>query len=617
VLDHTSDTGSGGGGGGGNAFADVGGKGTIDSLNLVVTNNSDNIHTVGSLRYEIAHASAGDSITFDPSVTLIQLSSSLVIARNVTIEGAQPGATIPGVLIAGNSSFTDIAINAGVTASIDGLTIVDGHGAGASGAYGASGGGTGGRGQGAGGGIYDAGTLTLTDSDFANNTATGGAGGHGGLYNGGGGAGGNAAGGIYVASTGTLNYTTGDHFSNNSAAGGAGGRGASTNYGAYSNIAGDGYGGAGGYDNTAKHPTGGGVAGKAGHAGSNGYAPAGLWGAGGAPDQPGGYGHAGGGGGGGTAFANFGGAGTINLTPCYCPGTLIKTPHGEARVETLEIGDEVMTASGVARPIKWIGRRSYAGRFVMGRKDILPICIKAGALDENVPKRDLWVSPHHAMYLEGVLIEAKDLVNGVSIVQAEQVEKVEYFHIEFDTHDVIIAEGALAESFIDDDSRGMFHNAHEYETLYAGDAAPAVAHYCAPRLNEGYQVEEARRRIAARAGLVQVAKGEQLGPLRGYVDEVSTTRIAGWAQNPDHPDAPVCLDIFADGQMIGQVLANTYRTDLWRAGIGSGYHAFTFVPPQGIALASVELRRSLDGALLARGPSVGTFAKVHRRARRA
>ena len=89
--------------------------------------------------------------------------------------------------------------------------------------------------------------------------------------------------------------------------------------------------------------------------------------------------------------------------------------------------------SGVARPIKWIGKRSYGGRFVIGRKDILPICIRAGASDDNVPQRDLWISPHHAMYLDGTLIEAKDLVNGVSIVQAERVEKVEYFHIELET----------------------------------------------------------------------------------------------------------------------------------------------------------------------------------------
>ncbi len=113
----------------------------------------------------------------------------------------------------------------------------------------------------------------------------------------------------------------------------------------------------------------------------------------------------------------------------------------------------------------------------MGRKDILPVCIRAGALDENVPRRDLWISPHHAMYLDGVLIEAKDLVNGVSIVQAERVEKVEYFHVELETHDVIVAEGALSESYIDDDNRGLFHNARDYYARH-GDSAPAQARYC-------------------------------------------------------------------------------------------------------------------------------------------
>jgi hypothetical protein len=132
-------------------------------------------------------------------------------------------------------------------------------------------------------------------------------------------------------------------------------------------------------------------------------------------------------------------------------------------------------------PIKWIGRRSHNGRFVMGRKDILPVCIKAGALGENLPERDLWISPNHAMYLSGVLIEAKDLVNGVSIVQAERVESLAYFHIELDAHDVIIAEGALSETFIDDDSRGMFHNAHEFRSPYP-DTSAGTMQYCAPRL---------------------------------------------------------------------------------------------------------------------------------------
>src|SRR5205823_4836039 len=128
----------------------------------------------------------------------------------------------------------------------------------------------------------------------------------------------------------------------------------------------------------------------------------------------------------------------------------------------LQIGDKVVALSGAARTIEWIGRRGYSGQFVLGRGDILPICITAGALDEGIPRRDLRVSPNHAMYLEGVLIEAKDLVNGVSITQAEAVDSVEYFHLELASHDVIFAEGAAAESFIDDDNRGLFHNAAEY-----------------------------------------------------------------------------------------------------------------------------------------------------------
>ena len=74
------------------------------------------------------------------------------------------------------------------------------------------------------------------------------------------------------------------------------------------------------------------------------------------------------------------------------------------------------------------------------------------------------------MSRDGVLIEAKDLVNGVTIVQAERVENVEYFHVELETHDVIIAEGALSETFIDEDSRGMFHNARRIRRIVSGGA---------------------------------------------------------------------------------------------------------------------------------------------------
>jgi hypothetical protein len=186
------------------------------------------------------------------------------------------------------------------------------------------------------------------------------------------------------------------------------------------------------------------------------------------------------------------------VTACYCAGTLIRAAHGDMRVEDLAIGDRILTKSGALRPIKWIGRRSYGGRFIAGNKDMLPICFKAGALDDNVPLRDLWISPHHAMFVDGLLIEARDLVNGTSIVQAARVDKVSYFHIELETHDVIVAEGALSETFLDDDSRGMFQNAPEFHALYP-DAAGLPAQYCARRVEDGYELEAVRQRIALRA----------------------------------------------------------------------------------------------------------------------
>ena len=239
--------------------------------------------------------------------------------------------------------------------------------------------------------------------------------------------------------------------------------------------------------------------------------------------------------------------------------------------------------------------------------DILPVCIKAGALDVHLPARDLWISPHHAMYFEdkaqgGLLIEARHLVNGVSIVQAERADKVEYIHVELDSHDVIVAEGALSETFLDDDSRGMFHNAHEYDGLYPDDVRQP-ARYCAPRRDDGYEVEAVRRRLAQRAGLAGAGDGPRISELRGTIDHAGTS-IAGWAQNTDHPEAPVCLDIYADSILIGRTLANRYREDLEHAGLGSGRHGFEFVPPAGLAFAarSIEVRRSLDGARLGLTP---------------
>ncbi|WP_240554592.1 Hint domain-containing protein [Acetobacter cibinongensis] len=171
-------------------------------------------------------------------------------------------------------------------------------------------------------------------------------------------------------------------------------------------------------------------------------------------------------------------------TPCYCPGTLIATPDGERAVENLKIGDTILTAFRAQKTIRWIGRRTYNPLFVQGNRDILPVLIKKGALGNDLPKRDLKISPLHAMFINGFLVPALYLVNDISIIQIQNPEDISYIHIELEDHDILLAEGAPSESFVDDNSRAMFHNSFEYDRLYPG-AKKVPAQYCAPRLEEG------------------------------------------------------------------------------------------------------------------------------------
>ena len=156
------------------------------------------------------------------------------------------------------------------------------------------------------------------------------------------------------------------------------------------------------------------------------------------------------------------------VTPpvCFTKGTLIATSTGERLVETLAIGDTVTLAHGGSAAIKWIGRQSIPLSHAL-TDESLPVLIRAGALGENIPTQDLYVSPDHAMLFDGTLIHARALINGDSIIQLGSWSgDLEYYHIETDRHEIILANGAPAETFIDNESRQRFDNAAEYEALY-------------------------------------------------------------------------------------------------------------------------------------------------------
>jgi hypothetical protein len=287
------------------------------------------------------------------------------------------------------------------------------------------------------------------------------------------------------------------------------------------------------------------------------------------------------------------GWGTVfEIAACYCPGTLILTDHGEIAVEALAIGDNVVTQAGLARPIRWIGRRSYAGAFIAGQHLTLPVCIKRGAIAAAVPHQDLWVSPGHAMMIDGQLIPAWRLINGVSVTQAVSVDEVTYYHVELNGHDVLMANGAAAESFLDEDCRGQFQNAGAFDALYP-DAVAMIP--LAKRMEDGFGLLNIQERMAARAVIAPVL--EPAGALLGFLDLAQTDHVRGWAQDEDSPEEPVALEILIGGAPILCVLANGFRADLRAAGLGSGCHAFDALLPAGLG-GDVVVRRVVDGAPL-------------------
>jgi hypothetical protein len=169
---------------------------------------------------------------------------------------------------------------------------------------------------------------------------------------------------------------------------------------------------------------------------------------------------------------------------CYLRGTHMRTPEGERRIEELKIGDLIVTLSGESKPIKWIGRQRFKKNAECWPKDFEPIRISRFALDERTPHRDLYLSPNHSVYIDGVLIPAKYLVNGRSITQCapEGAAIIDYLHIELFAHDVIYAEGATAETFGSRrEARDHFDNFAEYYRLYSSEDETASPP-CAPLL---------------------------------------------------------------------------------------------------------------------------------------
>jgi hypothetical protein len=187
---------------------------------------------------------------------------------------------------------------------------------------------------------------------------------------------------------------------------------------------------------------------------------------------------------------------------CFMAGTRIRTTAGDVAVEDLRVGQMVHTlAGGGARPIIWMGHRTLDCTRHRDPQRAWPIRVRPGAFGHAMPHRDLWLSPDHAVFVKGVLIPIKHLLNAATIVQ-EPRDRVTYWHLELDRHDVIHAENLPTESYLDTGNRATFANG-TVPAPYAAVERTAVDAWevdaCAPLVEDGPMLAAARQVLAARA----------------------------------------------------------------------------------------------------------------------
>jgi Ni/Co efflux regulator RcnB len=172
---------------------------------------------------------------------------------------------------------------------------------------------------------------------------------------------------------------------------------------------------------------------------------------------------------------------------CFLKGTTVRTAEGDRKIENLVVGDLLPTVFGGTRAIQWIGRYQYrksdpAKAWV---RSILPIRIARSALGPDVPHGDLYVTETHALLIDGVLVQAGNLVNDTTITRYDprDLDELEYFHIKLERHDVIYAEGAPTETLLEVDESAA--NFAEYLRQYGPVTTKEMP--CAPLLRYEYR----------------------------------------------------------------------------------------------------------------------------------
>jgi Hint domain len=211
-------------------------------------------------------------------------------------------------------------------------------------------------------------------------------------------------------------------------------------------------------------------------------------------------------------------------TACYARGPRIRTAAGEVAIEALVVGDHVVTASGRKRPVRWLGHSRIDTTVYPQPHLVHPIVVRAGAFADGIPARDLWLSPGHNVVRGQHLVPISALQNGRTIVQIAR-PVVEYWHLELDVHDIVLAEGLPAESYLDVGNRGVFTGGEAFFEAHPDMAPHHWADTCLNLVFDGPPVEVAKElllrradvlghRIVADDDLHVVADGHRIEPLR-------------------------------------------------------------------------------------------------------
>ena len=205
----------------------------------------------------------------------------------------------------------------------------------------------------------------------------------------------------------------------------------------------------------------------------------------------------------------------IGFATCFLRGTMIATPAGEVAVETLRAGDLVTAIEAgqtVSRPVAWVGGRAMRVADHDGQDAAFPVRIRRGAFAENVPHRDLLVTPEHCILTEAGLTPARMLVNGASILVDRTLPEYEFFHVELERHGILLSEGLTTESYLDTGNRALFDQAGTVPVLRR-DAVLA-----APLVVARDVVEPIWRRLLDRAHVLGLDDGRAVAALTDQPD---------------------------------------------------------------------------------------------------